>query len=100
MKLTLSALAAEEAEGIAYFYRTRSDAKLGLAFITELEATAELIAQNPLIGRKSKAGTRWFALRRFPYKLVYLAKVDEIILVAIAHERRKPNYWRKTIAHA
>jgi toxin ParE1/3/4 len=98
VKITLSELAAEEFERIAYFYRSNRDAKLSLAFIAELETTAELIAKNPLIGRKSKSETRWFALRRFPYKLIYLSRADEIIVIAIAHERRKPNYWLKSMA--
>ena len=44
MKITLSELATEEFESTAYFYRFAGDAKLGLAFIAELKATAEPVA--------------------------------------------------------
>lgn len=30
----------------------------------------------------------------FPYRLVYLVQVTELVVVALAHEKRKPGYWR------
>jgi hypothetical protein len=32
-------------------------------------------------------------LRRFPYSIVYLLLPEEIRVLAIAHQRRKPGYW-------
>lgn len=34
----------------------------------------------------------------FPYRLVYLIQPDELLVVAIAHEKRKPGYWRDRVA--
>ena len=36
---------------------------------------------------------RSFLFKRFPYKLVYAAAPDGIIVVAVAHQRRRPFYW-------
>jgi len=36
-------------------------------------------------------------LKRFPYGLIYRRRQDEIYLVAIAHERRHPDYWKHRI---
>lgn len=39
---------------------------------------------------------RSFLLARFPYKLV-IAAGDEIVVLAIAHQRRRPFYWAPRI---
>lgn len=36
----------------------------------------------------------------FPYRLVYLLLPDELVVVAIAHEKRKPGYWRDRVPSA
>jgi hypothetical protein len=32
---------------------------------------------------------------RFPYSIVYKEAADKIMIVAIAHQRRRPGYWRR-----
>jgi hypothetical protein len=32
-------------------------------------------------------------VRRFPYQLIFLTSSDEIVVVAVMHERRRPTYW-------
>lgn len=34
----------------------------------------------------------------FPYRLVYLVQATELVVVALAHEKRKPGYWRERLA--
>lgn len=31
----------------------------------------------------------------FPYRVVYLLLNDELTVVAVAHEKRRPGYWRR-----
>ena len=31
--------------------------------------------------------------RRFPYKIVYRLRTDDIVIVAVAHDSREPGYW-------
>ncbi len=31
---------------------------------------------------------------RFPYSLVYSVRPNEIRIVAVAHQKRRPFYWR------
>ena len=35
--------------------------------------------------------------RRFPYGVVYQEREGRIFIVAVAHQRRKPDYWLKRI---
>ena len=45
--------------------------------------------REPIIRRKRVAG--------FPYGVVYYATDSEIVIVAYAHERRRPGYWEDRI---
>ncbi|MCG8555583.1 MAG: type II toxin-antitoxin system RelE/ParE family toxin [Proteobacteria bacterium] len=42
---------------------------------------------------------RRFKLKTFPYYAVVALIDDELILVAFAHQRRKPGYWMPRLAH-
>jgi len=33
----------------------------------------------------------------FPYRVVYFVRGDELMLVAFAHQRRRPQYWAERI---
>ena len=39
-------------------------------------------------------GTRKFLLRRFPYGVVYRITKSAIQVIAVAHGRRRPGYWK------
>ena len=39
-------------------------------------------------------GTRRFVMHRFPFSIVYLDDGDEVSIVAVAHSKRKPGYWK------
>ncbi|MBI3461482.1 MAG: type II toxin-antitoxin system RelE/ParE family toxin [Planctomycetes bacterium] len=34
-------------------------------------------------------------LPRFPYRIIYEVRSDEIVILAIAHNRRRPGYWSR-----
>lgn len=36
-------------------------------------------------------------LRRFPYSEVYTQEGAELLVLAIAHQHRKPGYWRNRL---
>ena len=42
-------------------------------------------------------GTRRYLLDRFPFSVIYREKDGMIQLIALAHHRRKPEYWAKRI---
>jgi hypothetical protein len=33
-------------------------------------------------------------LDRFPYSIVYRRSADVLVIIALAHHRRRPAYWR------
>jgi hypothetical protein len=33
-------------------------------------------------------------MRRYPYQVVYRIEGDKIVVIATAHAKRKPRYWK------
>ncbi|MFZ5508437.1 MAG: type II toxin-antitoxin system RelE/ParE family toxin [Pseudomonadota bacterium] len=93
MKLSLAPAAERELIEAAAFYAERADKELGLAFIAEFERALHLLEANPELGAVWRASTRRLPLRRFPYSLVYQLFADELRVIAVAHQRRRPGYW-------
>jgi plasmid stabilization system protein ParE len=49
---------------------------------------------SPVPGVAESVGARRVALRRFPYSVIYLELGEELRILAFAHMRRRPGYWR------
>lgn len=67
---------------------------LGLDLIEEIERAIVRLAAFPDHGSPHLAGTRRLVLGRFPFDVIYLAEPQEILIVAMAHQKRAPGYWR------
>ena len=38
---------------------------------------------------------RRFLLERFPFKIIYEVRAEDAVILAVAHVRRRPDYWRR-----
>ena len=70
---------------------------LGAEFLAEVERAVRRIVSFPQHGSPYLVGTRRIVLRRFPYSVVYSPDPDDLLVVAVAHQRRKPGYWRSRV---
>ena len=94
MKSTIVPLALAELRDAAAFYADRAGGDLALAFVAEFERVARIIQENPLAGTALRLNRMTYPFRRFPYSVMYyLAQDNELRIIAIAHQRRRPNYW-------
>jgi plasmid stabilization system protein ParE len=93
LELEYLAEALEEAEATARWYADRSS-MAAAGFDEELEAAERAITQQPDTWAAFDHGTRRYLLRRYPFSVVYRTERDRIVIVAIAHARRKPGYWK------
>jgi toxin ParE1/3/4 len=75
-----------------WYFAHSSDASAD--FIAELEAGIAAIAQGPHRWPKYLHGTRRFVLERFPFSIVYLDDPEVVTIIAVAHSKRKPGYWK------
>ena len=67
---------------------------LGAEFVAEVERTIQLIVTHPNIGSLLWGNFHRALVRRFPFAVIYRAKDEVVYIVAVAHQRRRPNYWR------
>lgn len=85
------AASAEFAEAVRWYEQKRTG--LGGEFFDAVTHAVELIRTRPEVG--AVAGrTRSWRLTRFPYRLVYRVREDDVHIVAIAHTSRRPGYWK------
>lgn len=78
----------------ARFYAREANTELGLAFIAEFERSLGVLCNHPQLGAVWRGSTRRFALQRFPYSIIYQIKPEEVRVIALAHQNRRPGYWR------
>lgn len=97
--MTLEILAEAERELVqaALWYEDR-ERGLGQRLRNEIAHGFSLILEDPLLWQLRPGGYRRVNLPVFPYYIAYFIPGDKIIVAAIAHERRKPNYWRKRMS--
>jgi len=68
---------------------------LGSRFIDEFEGLKDLLRVQPEIGVRITKPFRRAVFRKFPFSLIYSIEGSLIWVVAVAHQRRRPGYWRK-----
>ena len=96
MKYTFVASARAELREAVDFYNRRQS-RLGEEFFEEVEETISRILQRPTSWKRLAENIYRCRLERFPYFLIYERKPDRIRIVAVAHFRRRPNYWRRRL---
>ena len=85
---------AEEEFIEAAAYYERNVPGLGERFAREVHQAIERLLKYPEIGFPIGPNLRRIVLTRFPYYLIYSFTPDMLRVVAVAHTRRRPGYWR------
>ena len=67
---------------------------LGLEFLLEVRNAESHIVKNPELWSVYEAGTRRYIMQRFPFSVIYLTSEEIVQIVAVAHCKRKPGYWK------
>jgi plasmid stabilization system protein ParE len=91
--LQLHFLAEVEMNEAARFYELRVPG-LGQDFLTEIERCFAQVTSHPESGQAVFQRFRRVLTRRFPFAVIYELLPDDILVVAIAHQHRRPGYWR------
>ena len=93
--LRIAAPATQELAEAVRWYETQRQG-LGAELLDAVTRTADLIQAHPELGASvtSDDRARRLPVRRFPYQLVYLLRDSEIVIIAVAHTKRRPGYWQ------
>ena len=72
---------------------------LGRDLVLEVDRALAALTEGhlPTLAHPEIREVRRVMLKRFPYWLVVLERPEEIVLVAVAHMRRRPDYWRRRL---
>jgi len=97
VRLRVVSAAEEELIEGAVWYDDRQDG-LGEQFLDEYEdAIRRILAAPSSFARvettRSRRNLRRCLLKRFPYYVGYELLAEEIVVMAVAHTKRRPNYW-------
>ncbi len=86
----------EEMTEASVFYEAATFG-LGADFLAEIQQVIHALREHPRLGQSIGTGLRRAVLHRFPFSLIYSIEVDAILIVAVAHQRRRPDYWRSRV---
>ncbi len=84
---------AEEELLTAASYYEHQAAGLGRSFIAEVRRATQFIERFPELAPALRGEVRQKNLRKFPYSVLYLEEQGQLTVVALMHQRRRPDYW-------
>ena len=83
---------AEHLESVAYFESRK--AGLGASYLADADRALDSITAAPQrYPVVQPPDIRSIRLARFPFSILYRASGDIVLVLAIAHARRRPLYW-------
>jgi len=93
----IQAAARQELHDSTAWYREKNP-RVADRFVTEVYKTLEQIEKLPAMGKRIPhviGSARRLPVARFPYYVVFEEFADRVEVLAIAHNRRRPGYWRE-----
>ena len=70
---------------------------LGKSFLIEVERCLNIIKSNPLAYPIVRQNIRKAVIMKFPFSILYKLEDKNVYILAIMHQKRKPNYWSKRV---
>lgn len=70
---------------------------LGKSFVIEVERCLNIIKSNPLAYPIVRQNIRKAVIMKFPFSILYKPVDENVYILAIMHQKRKPNYWSKRV---
>jgi plasmid stabilization system protein ParE len=84
---------AEIREGFLWYFERSPIA--ADAFRSEVFGALDGLAEHADMWAADRKGLRQYHLSRFPYTVHYEIAGSQVLVYAVAHQRRRPGYWRK-----
>ncbi len=95
MQISISEGALAETQAAARYYINEGAPQAAESFLEQLEHTIDILRQFPEIGAETYPGTRSLPLNGFPFSLIYHLTGETLRIIAVAHHRRRPEYWQR-----
>jgi plasmid stabilization system protein ParE len=92
---TSSAAESEITESLQFYFEESSDAASD--FMAELDEASELIGQQPTLYPVYYEDVRVKQLDRFPFSIYFSIGDDDVYILSVAHNSRKPDFWKRRL---
>ena len=92
MRVTLHPAAERDMEQAAEFYAREGSAALAARFVSEFKKLCALLVEQPEVGSPRSAARRGLCMNVFPYTVIYRASADEIKILVVKHDRKRPGF--------
>jgi plasmid stabilization system protein ParE len=100
VRLNFHPAASDELVEAAAWYDARVP-DLGMDLLEEVAAATAASVEAPETwprwGTVRGESVRRFIIARFPYSIPYVVRSDRVIVLAVAHAKRRPGYWRRRL---
>ena len=84
-----------EAEALAAVeWYARRNLAIATRFREELAAAMKWITVGPTLWPMIDSEHRRYVLKRFPYSVIFRERGPVLEIMAVAHARRRPGYWK------
>lgn len=88
----------EMAQAAAYYETQRKD--LGKRFLAAVRDALNRIRINPLLYPAVEGDVRRACTKTFPYGVLFRVTPDQLVVVAVMHLHRDPDYWKERVRDA
>lgn len=99
MKHAFHPEAIEEYLGAVSYYADIS-LRLAESFVKAIESGIDEILAYPKAWRIVEEDVRRHLIKRFPFGIYYCIEGDRIMIYAVMHMSRDPNYWKNRIENS
>ena len=82
-------------EAISYYSAITTE--LGMSFEEAVAIAVRSAVAHPERGAPRSKRTRRWLVQGFPYGVIYRVSKDELVVVAVAHERKQPEFWARRL---
>jgi toxin ParE1/3/4 len=86
------AASADLREARTYYGKRRREARIG--FNREMRKAVALLREHPKAGKPAGRTAREYVIDNvYPYSLIYYVENDEVVIAALSHHSRNPEFW-------
>jgi plasmid stabilization system protein ParE len=78
-------------------YARTAGGAVAARFLAALDDAKARVSANPSLWSPDQYGTRACRLKKFPCRLIYVEEPARVLVLAVAHDKRRPGYWARRL---
>jgi plasmid stabilization system protein ParE len=82
----------------AYLWYLERSETVAKSFIAEVDHAISVVADSPNRWPRLTNAARRYIFPRFPFSLVYRVRGSHVEIIAVAHQKKRPDYWSTRLA--